>query len=174
VRTINETAADLVGDTVRDMVLARYYPEFLPPPTPPPDPDAPPPPTPEPPAFDFTAEMRETRIHTDRLLAEGKIEQAEHYMELRRRVFVEQGYNLRKLNQAYFAFYGAYASSPGGGAAGANPIGDPVQELWAASPSIKAFVETLAPISSRAMLLDELARMGVPYPPPTPEGGTQD
>jgi hypothetical protein len=169
VRTINETAADLVGDAIRDLVLARYYPELLPPPAPTPDPNAPPPPTPQPPAFDSIAEMRQTRIHTDRLLAEGKIEQAENYMELRRRVFVGQGYHLRKLNQAYFAFYGAYASSPGGGAAGANPIGDPVQELWAASPSIKAFIETLTPISSREMLLDELAEMGVTYPPPTPD-----
>ncbi len=167
VRTINETAADLVGDAIKDLVLARYYPELISPPAPPPDPNAPPPPTPQPPAFDFSTEMRQTRIHTDRLLAEGKIEQAEDYMESRRRVFVEQGYHLRKLNQAYFAFYGAYAASPGGGAAGANPIGDPVQELWAASSSIKAFVETLAPISSRTMLLDKLSEMGVPYPPPT-------
>lgn len=168
VRTINETAADLVGDAIRNQVLARYYPELLPPPTPTPDPDAPPPPTPEPPAFDFIAEMRETRVNTDRLLAEGKIETAEAYMEARRRVFVENGYPIRKLNQAYFAFYGAYASDPGGGAAGDNPVGDPVQELWAASPSIKSFLEALGPVTSREMLLELLAAKGVEYPPPTP------
>jgi hypothetical protein len=167
VRTINETAANLAGDAIGDRVLARYYPEFLPPPTPTPDPEAPPPPAPEPPKFDFVAEMRQTRIQTDDLLAAGKIEQAETYMELRRRVFVENGYRLRKLNQAYFAFYGAYASDPGGGAAGANPVGDPVQKLWATSASIKDFLETLAPISSREMLLEALAERGVEYLPPT-------
>ena len=168
-RTINETAANIAGGAIRDLVLARYYPEFLPPP-PPPEPDAPTPPpaTPEPPAFDFVAEMRETRVNTDRLLAEGKIEQAEDYMELRRRVFVEQGYRLRKLNQAYFAFYGAYASDPGGGAAGDNPIGNPVQELWAANPSVRAFIEALSPITSQDMLLALLAKRGIAYPPPTP------
>ncbi len=167
VRTINETAADIAGEAIKEKVLTRYYPEFLPPPTPTPDPDAPPPPTPEPPEFDFIAEMRETRINTDRLLAEGKIEEAETYMEMRRRVFVENGYGLRKLNQAYFAFHGAYASEPGGGAAGENPIGNPVQELWAASRTLKAFLDDLSPVTSREMLLALLAEKGVEYPPPT-------
>jgi hypothetical protein len=167
VRTINETAADIAGEAIKERVLARYYPQFLPPPTPTPDPDAPPPPTPEPPEFDFIAEMRETRVNTDRLLAEGKIEEAEAYMELRRRVFVEQGHYIRKLNQAYFAFYGAYASDPGGGAAGDNPVGNPVQELWAANPSIKAFLDALAPVTSREMLLALLEGRGIEYPPPT-------
>jgi hypothetical protein len=166
-RTINETAADIVGEAIKKQVLARYYPEFLPPPTPTPDPDAPPPPTPEPPEFDFIAEMRETRVNTDRLLAEGKIEEAEAYMELRRRVFVEHGYNIRKLNQAYFAFHGAYAAEPGGGAAGDNPVGSPVQQLWAANPTIRAFLEALAPVTSREKLLALLDQMGVEYPPPT-------
>jgi hypothetical protein len=166
-RTINETAADIVGEAIKERVLARYYPEFLPPPTPTPDPNAPPPPTPEPPEFDFIAEMRETRINADRLLAEGKIEEAEAYMELRRRVFVEHGYNIRKLNQAYFAFHGAYAAEPGGGAAGDNPVGNPVQQLWAANPSVKAFLEALAPVTSREQLLALLDQLGVAYPPPT-------
>ncbi len=168
-RTISETAADIAGKAIQEKVLARYYPELLPPPTPVPDPNAPPPAvaTPEPPEFDFMAEMRETRVNTDRLLAEGKIEQAETYMELRRRVFVEHGYLIRKLNQAYFAFHGAYASEPGGGAAGDNPVGKPVQELWAASPSIKTFLDALGPITSRDMLLALLAEKGVAYPPPT-------
>jgi len=167
-RTINETAADIVGEAIKERVLARYYPEFLPPPTPTPDPNAPPPvvATPEPPEFDFMLEMRETRVNTDRLLAEGKIEEAEAYMEMRRRVFVEQGYYIRKLNQAYFAFHGAYASDPKAGAAGANPVGNPVQELWAANPSIKAFLDALAPVTSQEMLLELLAEQGVQYPPP--------
>jgi hypothetical protein len=166
VRTINETAADLAGAAIKDRVLARYYPEFLPPPaSPSPQPDASPSPTPEPPAYDFVAEMRETRVTVDGLLAEGKIDAAESYMEQRRRFFVEHGEALRKLNQAYFAFYGAYASEPGGGAAGSNPIGGPVQELWAASPSIKAFLDALGPVTNRDQLLAILAEKGIAYPP---------
>ena len=54
----------------------------------------------------------------------------------RRRVFWDQGYHIRKLNQAYFAFYGAYADSPGGGAAGADPVGAAVRALRAHSSSL--------------------------------------
>jgi hypothetical protein len=39
--------------------------------------------------------------------------------------------------------------------------------LWATSASIKDFLETLAPISSREMLLEALAERGVEYLPPT-------
>ncbi len=85
-------------------------------------------------------------------------------MEARRRVFVEQGYGIRKINQAYFAFHGAYASDPGGGAAGDNPIGNPVQELWAANPSLKSFLDALGPVTSREALLALLAEKEIAYP----------
>ena len=75
----------------------------------------------EPPPFDFAVEMRETRLTVDDMLAEGRIEEAEAYMEERRQVFVENGYPIRKLNQAYFAFYGTYADLP----AAVSPIGGP-------------------------------------------------
>jgi len=55
--------------------------------------------------------MRETRIRVDKLLAQGRIEEAEAYMEERRQEFVAHGYYIRKLNQAYFAFHGAYADT---------------------------------------------------------------
>jgi hypothetical protein len=48
----------------------------------------------------------------DRLLAEGKVEEAEQAMEAKRQFFAENGINIRKINQAYFAFYGSYADSP--------------------------------------------------------------
>ena len=83
---------------------------------------------PPPPVFDFRAEMHQTRVTADRLLAEGKIDQAETYMELRRRFLWDNGYHIRKLNQAYFAFYGAYADQPGG-AAGEDPVGAAVRLL---------------------------------------------
>jgi hypothetical protein len=139
--TINETVASIVGDEVGRAVLVEYYPDLAPPPPPPFDPNAPPSPPPppgEPPAFDFRAEMRLTRIHVDALLAAGEVEAAEHYMEERRALFVANGYQIRKLNQAYFAFYGAYADEPGAG--GSDPIGPALRELRYYSASLHDFV----------------------------------
>ena len=44
--------------------------------------------------FDYNREMRQTRLRVDELLAEGKVEEAEAYMEERRQLFVEQGHSL--------------------------------------------------------------------------------
>ncbi len=144
VRIINETVASIVDQELGQQVVERFYLEHLPPDLPP-DPPAPAPD--EPPAFDFRAEMAETRIGADELLAAGKIEQAEAYMEERRQLFLEQGYSIRKINQAYFAFYGAYAAEPGG-AQGGNPIGPMLRDIRNATPSIRAFLDTVAPITS--------------------------
>ncbi|HUF39686.1 MAG TPA: hypothetical protein VMN57_14270, partial [Anaerolineales bacterium] len=121
-RTMNEAAAGLIGKEIGSLLIARYYPAFAPPPPDPDETEPEPPLEPEPPAFDFRAEMRETYLNAERLLAEGEIEQAEQYMELRRLFLWDNGYRFRKLNQAYFAFYGAYADTAGG-AAVADPIG---------------------------------------------------
>jgi hypothetical protein len=135
-RTINETVADLAGKAMGRAWLARFYPEDLP--SPPADAALAPAP-PERPALDFGRELAKTRTVVERLLAQGEVRRAELYMEARRRVFVAHGYALRKLNQAYFAFYGAYAAEEG--AAGAeDPIGPRVRRLWAQSPSLRAFL----------------------------------
>ena len=99
------------------------------------------------PPFDFREQMHETRITVDALLAEGKIEEAEAYMEERRLVFLQNGYLLRKINQAYFAFFGAYADSPGG-AAGEDPVGPAVRALREQSDSLADFVNTIAWMTS--------------------------
>ena len=91
--------------------------------------------------------MAETRIKVDELLAAGKIEEAEDYMEERRQLFLEQGYAIRKLNQAYFAFYSAYAAEPGG-AQGSDPIGPLLRDIREQSPSVFAFLDAVAPITS--------------------------
>ncbi|MCZ7674510.1 MAG: hypothetical protein M5U34_48980 [Chloroflexi bacterium] len=54
----------------------------------------------------FGLRWRATRRLVDELVTDGDIEGAEAYVEARRRLFVENGYQIRKLNQAYFAFYG--------------------------------------------------------------------
>ncbi|NPA92197.1 MAG: hypothetical protein GXO56_00780 [Chloroflexi bacterium] len=146
-RTMNETTASIVGKEIGRMVLEQYYPDKVPPPPPPPSTQTQNNTQNNPPAFDFRAEMRKTRVHVDELLAEGKVEEAEAYMEQRRRFFWEHGYHIRKLNQAYFAFYGAYAASPGG-AAGEDPVGAAVRQLRAESPSVAAFLKRIAWMSS--------------------------
>jgi hypothetical protein len=156
-RTINETTADIVGNEIGKAMLARYYPEYLPPPPPEPTPTANgptptpagPTPTPSgPPPFNFNHEMHITRATVDQMLSEGKIDQAEAYMETRRQFFWDHGYLIRKLNQAYFAFNGAYNDQPGGGAAGADPVGPAVQKLRAQSASLADFLNKISWITS--------------------------
>jgi hypothetical protein len=157
--TMNETTANIVGKEIGWAVLDRYYPDLAPPPpdyTPETTADASPSADPDqPPAFDYRAEMHETRVRVDELLAAGKIEDAEAYMEQRRVMFVEQGYRIRKLNQAYFAFYGAYADEPG--ATGADPVGPAVRELRYYSDSLYDFVSTMRRMTTFDELEAELA-----------------
>ncbi len=159
VRTMNETAATIGGQEIGRRVVARFYPELLPPPPPPQTPatdagSA----TPPEPAFDFQREMRITRERVDALLAQGRVAEAEAYMEARRQVFWEHGYRIRKLNQAYFAFYGAYADSPAGGAAGEDPVGAAVRALRAQSPDVGTFLRRIAWMSSFADLQRAVAQ----------------
>jgi hypothetical protein len=147
-RTMNETAASIAGKEIGSAVIERYYPEMVPLPSvetlEAPETDEP---TQDPPPFDFRTEMRITRERTDDLLAEGKIDEAEEYMEAQRQVFWEHGYRIRKLNQAYFAFYGAYADLPGG-AAGDDPVGEAVRSLRAQSPSLEDFLKRISWMTS--------------------------
>ncbi len=151
-RTMNETTADIVGGEIGAEVLKRFYPEMhqasqpaldlmrfpqLFPASPPKDN----------PPFDFRAEMHTTRVTVDALLSAGKISEAEQYMEQRRLVFVQNGYVIRRLNQAYFAFYGAYADVPGG-AAGEDPVGPAVRALRAKSASLAAFLNQISWMTS--------------------------
>jgi hypothetical protein len=93
--------------------------------------------------------MRITRLRVDELLADGKVEEAEAYMKERRVLFVEQGYRLRKLNQAYFAFHGSYATNP----SAANPIGGQLEWLRAQSPTLRAYLRQVSRFSSHEDLL---------------------
>jgi hypothetical protein len=160
-RTINETTASLAGKELGRLILEKYYPQFVPqePKNQPPDPDdSAVDPLTEPEAFDFRAEMRETRVETDQLLSEGKIEQAEDYMESRRQYFWENGYAIRKLNQAYFAFYGAYNDEPGGGASGEDPVGPAVVALRSQYTYLSDFLNDISWVTSFEKLQDLLAR----------------
>ncbi len=146
-RIMNETAAAMAGKEIGLAVLQRYYPELVPPePAPAQDQDRSTEEEPTEPVFDFRKEMNRTRVRVDELLAQGKIEEAESYMEERRVVFWQNGYrNLRKLNQAYFAFHGAYADTPGGAAgASEDPVGAAVRALRAQSGSLAEFINRIS------------------------------
>jgi len=155
IATINETVADIVGNEIGAHALETFYPEFLPV-------DLNPMETwnrfveeriePQPPRFNFGLQMRLTRLMVDRLLAEGKVTEAEAYMEERRQLFVQHGYGLRVLNQAYFAFHGSYATGP----ASTDPIGPKLQELREAFPELSLFLQTVRGFTSLAEIDKEL------------------
>ncbi len=164
-RIINETTANLFGKAIAPLVLRRYYPDLAPPEvtpptaiplgtptpmpaTPTPDPRLTPTATP----FSYGAAMNETRITVDDLLAAGQVDQAEAYMEARRRFFAENGYFIRKLNQAFFAFYGGYQGESRA-EGGRDPIGPAVATVRDQSPSLLAWIETMRGVTTREALL---------------------
>jgi hypothetical protein len=158
-RTMNETTANISGTEIGQLVLKIYFPEFLPPPATEQSPsNTQPQPTATPsgpPPFNFNAEMRITRVNVDQLLAAGKIDESESYMETRRQYFWDNGYQIRKLNQAYFAFYGAYADQPGG-AAGVDPVGPAVVALREQSKSLAEFLNRISLMTSFQELQQEI------------------
>jgi hypothetical protein len=129
-REINETTAELVGEEVggelaRSLRLSGPAGAVQPRPA-------------QPATFDFRAFMRETRLRTEELLADGKVDAAEGYMRARRDELEQHGYFIRKLNQAYFALYGSYAD--GFAASPANPIPALLRKLRDGSPTLGEFV----------------------------------
>jgi hypothetical protein len=148
-RAINETAADLVGRELAPGIARRLGIEI----------DAAPP---RPDGGragdrDVRSILRATRIDVDRLLAEGRVEEAEALMRARREELAGLGYAVRKLNQAYFAFYGSY----GDAAAGASPIPGQLRRLRESSASVADFLRRVGRLASA----EDLAR-AVGDPPP--------
>ncbi len=143
ITTMNETVASMVSKEIGSIIYEKFYPEY------------------ESSAnqsqaarseFDFNREMREIRRTVDNYLARGEIEQAEEFMEQKRQYLASMGHYIRKLNQAYFAFYGTYADSP----TSISPIGLELKKLRAQSASLKDFLNTVAAMTSRQNLRDSL------------------
>ena len=151
--TLNETLADIVGREIGDRAG-----ELLPERSAPPPRENAPVPAPETGLhgrdehFGFNEEMRETRLRVDELLEDGKVDEAEAYMEERRLFFVQNGYPIRRLNQAYFAFHGTYAES----AASSSPIAGQLHRFRELSPDLQTFVLRMADISSYPQFLERL------------------
>jgi hypothetical protein len=143
IATMNETLAGMVSKEIGSIVYEKYYPEY--------GNDGNQNQTAEP-EFDFNREMREIRKTVDKYLAQGEIEQAEEFMEQKRQYLASMGHYIRKLNQAYFAFYGTYADRP----TSISPIGLELKELRSQSASLKDFLNTVAVMTSHQDLRDSI------------------
>ncbi|MBN1368747.1 MAG: hypothetical protein JW954_00745 [Dehalococcoidaceae bacterium] len=132
IATANEALAGIVSREIAEKVKEKYYPQLLS-------------------AgstsvqangeeFDYYEEMRSIRLHVDELLGQGRVEEAENYMEQKRLFLSSKGYIIRKINQAFFAFYGTYADSPGS----ISPIGTGLKALREQSNSLLEFVTSVS------------------------------
>jgi hypothetical protein len=140
-REINETTADMVGQEVggqlaRQLGLVTTSSTRTP--------------AAQPNAFDFRAFFRVTRVQTEQLLRDGRVTDAETYMRERRDELQTHGYQIRKLNQAYFALYGSYGD--GFAASPANPIPGLLRALRERSGSLSDFVFLVRGITTVAAL----------------------
>ena len=135
--TLNETTANVAGRELAFLVRQAHPIEF------PDDLDgrAPARPATE---IDFNAEMRALRLQVDELLAAGDVAEAERVMEEKRVWFNENGIAIRKINQAYFAFYGTYADNP----ASSNPIGPKVDRVWELTGDVGLFLGFMRDVTS--------------------------
>ncbi|HEY5639788.1 MAG TPA: hypothetical protein VIW01_07025 [Dehalococcoidia bacterium] len=149
-RTLNESVANIAGSELARLYFEKYGPLEPAPPSATPGPSLPPGPTPVPTAepFDFTAQMRALRLDVEELLADGRIEEAEALMETKRDEFEARGHYIRRLNQAYFAFYGFYADTP----ASIDPIGPKLATLLDRAGSPGEFVRRASGITTQAEL----------------------
>jgi hypothetical protein len=143
-REINETTADLVGAEIGEQVISDLGLA------------SPPNPSPATGAFEFRAFMRETRLEVERILQQGQVEQAEAYMRERRDALDQRGYHIRKLNQAFFAFYGSYGD--GFAASPRSPVPDLLRRLRAQSATLGAFLQRVRTITTVEQLRGALTR----------------
>lgn len=158
-RTINETVADLVGKELAGVIEAKWPMQ----PKPSSQAGQPPAAAPAPLSIDVRAELVKLRGEVDALLARGKIDEAERLMDDRRDYLAANGYYIRKINQAYFAFNNLYAGAAGSPGA-VNPIGPKVDELRKRAGSLSAFLAIIGDVTSVQDIDNALARL----PPSAP------
>lgn len=144
---VNETAADIIGKEIGDALYQEYSAETR---------GALPPSAPE--DLQFRTRMREIRMEVDRLLAQGKVDEAERYMEDARRHLEAEGYRIRKLNQAYFAFYGSYSDQISLGGAKGDDVGARLRRLREISATLGDFGWVVSSVGS----YDDLLRLTSP------------
>lgn len=108
--------------------------------------------------FDFNSSMREIRETVEVFLEQGKIDEAEAYMNERRDWLALNRYNIRKLNQAYFVFHGSYADSSAYSNANEG-AGAKLLELRALSASLKEFLVSVSVMENVDDLNSALQRL---------------
>lgn len=134
-RTLNESVADLVAEELTQAYFRRWpldsgvpvlphWPPLL------------------------VRELRSLRLQVEGLLAQGQVAEAESLMEARRQELARQGYYIRRLNQAYFAFFGLYADNP----ASTSSIGPKLEALRLRAGSLRRFLEAVRGIASEGEL----------------------
>ncbi len=151
---INETVADIVGAEIAADVVARWATPAAgaastPAPTPTPSG------TPSPPRVDVNAVLRDLRREVDGMLAAGQVEAAEARMEAVRQQLWDGGYRIRRINQAYFAWYGSYAARPDA----TDPLGAQLREVRERSGSLATFLEAIRAVTSRREVVALLDRL---------------
>ena len=107
--------------------------------------------------FDPREYLHDTRLQTEQLLEQGKIQEAETYMEDRRQTLVENGHNIRKINQAYFAFHGTYADSP----SSTSNLATHIWKLRQQTANVGQLVKTLQTITTYGHFLQLLDTHGI-------------
>lgn len=141
---INETTADIAAEEIADLIIKRYgsaWGEAAVPRKEGADSRQ------EQPSF-FNQQMRQVRLRVDELLSQGSVAEAERFMEEQRLLLAGKGYHIRRLNQAYFAFHGAYGTSP----AASSPIGGELRQLRKGSASVGEFIRKVRSVSSYEQL----------------------
>ena len=142
--SLNETLANRFGQEVGRAVYNRLTGEKVPTLEPPFVPQDDSEDDLEPDRFDAREYLHETRREAEDMLDEGRIEEAEAYMEERRQTLVENGHNIRKINQAYFAFHGTYADSP----SSTSPLARQIWDLRQTTSDVGELVKTLQTLSN--------------------------
>ncbi len=160
-QVINETVADVIGDEVGRLVLERWGDPTRPDDEPTPEPEAAEaeldealddePEAAE--AFDYLAALRSLRLEVDDLLEQGRVGDAEHRMEEVRQEMIDHGFHFRRINQAFFAWFGTYAGRPDS----VDPLGEQLDEIRERAGSLPDFVRLIQGMSTRDEVEDLLA-----------------
>jgi hypothetical protein len=142
-RTINETVADIVGDELSDMVIARFgdlvthvEPGTVL-------------------SIDRASRLRELRVDVDKLLKLGMIDDAERQMQDARDFLEDRGIFIRRINQAYFAWFGTYAARDDA----IDPLGAQLRKIRELARSLERFLELIREVTTRGeveLLLSDL------------------
>lgn len=146
--TLNETTANIAGREIANLIRQKHPITFSE------GEDGSIPSGPAP-TVDFGKEMHDLRLRVDALLRAGDISGAEAAMESERVFLADHGIVIRKLNQAYFAFYGTYGDT----AASSNPVGPKIEQIWTFTKNVGAFLSVMRGVRTAADVDRAIARL---------------